>query len=89
MGIADRYQPLWLLKQAPKAQAVNISANVNNTRPNVNIALQPLTGKVRMVGVRMTEDEIEAIDAARGKTSRQDFFRKAALWLADQADKLR
>lgn len=70
--------------------AVAVSANVNNTRPNVNIALPPLTsGKVKMVGVRMTEDEIETIDAARGKVSRQDFLRKAALWLADQADRLK
>lgn len=44
--------------------------------------------KAKQINVRMMPEELDAIDNARGKVSRQDFLRRAALWLADQAEKL-
>jgi len=71
------------LKKIPPGKVIAVVKELPDDPP-------PLTGlKVRMVGVRMTEDEIERIDAARGSVSRQDFLRKAGLWLADQAEKLK
>lgn len=56
--------------------------------PNLPQEPPPLGEHLKMVGVRMNQAEVEAIDKARGKVSRQDFIRKAVLWLADQVEKL-
>ena len=72
-----------------ESRVLTISAGHVNNGPDLEAPMPHLVNKGRMVGVRMNEDEIAKIDDARGSVSRQDFLRKAALWLADQAEKLR
>ena len=90
-------QPRWLYAPANEPVVARSSAKALVVAPTIaelrsvvaQKELEPIGRMSPKFSVRMTVEELEAIDAARGSASRQDFLRKSALWLADQADKLR